>query len=148
MFKAIAIALGLSPTGSQPAFAQELVVESQHSYFQAQMSTRDAACQREALNALVKQYDGIESLTITRANYWKSAVKDVENYAFPKSAVASSFGEVDAQITCLVYTQADVIIEISFQFEPGLKGAKRGLGADVGASAFASQDAIQITGAN
>ncbi len=148
MRKALYATLAVFLGAAQSAPAQELILESDHSYFQAEMTERDLACQNAALASLTKRYDGIESLTINGSNYWTSVVTNVENYAFPNSTIVSEHGNVEAQIVCLVYTQANAIIEVSFQFQPSLKGTKIGGGSQYGTPNFVSQSTVQITGAN
>lgn len=140
------LAVGFAVGCTGIASAQDLILESQHEYFDAQTATRDSACQAAALNALNQRFEGIKSLTITNSNHWNSVVADVENYAFPSSLLSSEHGDVTAEILCLVSTQEEEIIEISFQFNPMLSGGRNASPYAAGSSMLVWQTTVKITG--
>ena len=140
-------AIGMSAWGGGAA-SSELIVTDPVSYYDAANTAGNNACIAAASDVLSKRFDGIASVTISNSNIWESVVTGVENYAYANSRIESETGDVEAQIQCLVYTQVDAIIEISFQFSPPLKGGKRSLSPEIGSSIFVSQNTIQITGAN
>ncbi|MFV1442826.1 hypothetical protein VWX97_01090 [Phaeobacter sp. JH18-32] len=144
-FKSLLVA-ALALVGATPVVAQELILESQHQYFESKVSKRDKACQTEALKALGKRFEGINSLTITASNYWTSTIVGIENYAFPDSRLSSEHGDVAVEVLCMVSTEKEEIIEISFQFNPALKGGRNASPYTTGSSMLVWQTPTEFTG--
>lgn len=123
--------------------AQELVVTDQTEYFQKEIINRHSACKKEALAVLSENFATAESLEIKFSNYWQSVVNSVENYAFPNSVITTSEGKIQTEVLCLVHKPQNTIVEVSFQFNPGLAN-NRSSGRPT--SMFASQRNTQVTG--
>jgi hypothetical protein len=123
--------------------AQELVLTDQTEYYQKDMSNRHTSCQKEALEILSENFDTAKSLEIKTSNYWQSVVNDVENYAFPDSIITTDEGNIQTDILCLVHAPQNTIVEVSFQFNPGLAN-NRSSGRPT--SMFASQRKTLVTG--
>lgn len=128
-----------------PAGAQNLIVSDTTEYFQQAMEERHAACKQDAFYILTKHFSDIESLEITASNFWQSVVPLLENYSFPNSVIKSAEKTVETEVLCIVHTPENTIVEVSFQFEPGLANS-RSQGRPT--SMFTSQRNTQITGAN